>query len=125
MPKELYFDISSEQSGGSLYRVREADGEISFLYNYSIADSVTGSVEVLDTWYVSWEAFWKSLTTDKAWFYLHPFFVHPEQRDFVREQLKGVNWDIHPDRKWQNSHQKQWKKVLASPGTYYEGPQAS
>jgi hypothetical protein len=27
MPKELYFDISSEYSGGSLYRVPEGNGD--------------------------------------------------------------------------------------------------
>jgi hypothetical protein len=125
MPKELYFDISSEQSGGSLYRVRDVNGEISFLYNYSISDATTGEVEVFDTWYVSWEAFWKVLTADPGWYYLHPFFVHPEQREFVREHLKRVNWGVHPDKKWQESHQRQWKKVLEDPGNYYPGPQAS
>jgi hypothetical protein len=125
MPKELYFDISSEHSGGSLYRVPGAAGEISFLYNYSIADAETGEVEVSDTWYVSWKAFWKALTEDREWFYRHPLFVHPEQREFVREELKRVNWGVHPDKKWQESHQRQWKKVLEDPGTYYRGPQAS
>ena len=125
MPKELYFDISSEYSGGSLYRVPESNGEISFLYNYSVSDPKTGEVEVFDTWYTSFEAFWKALTQEKDWYYRHPLFVHPEQRAFVREQLKGVNWGVHPDKKWQESHQRQWKKVLEDPGTYYRGPQAS
>ncbi|HEV3324972.1 MAG TPA: hypothetical protein VG052_05185 [Puia sp.] len=126
MAKELYFDVSSEDSGGSLYRVREANGEISFLYNYSITDKVTGEVQVFDTWYTSFGAFWKVLVKDPKWYYLHPFFVHPEQREFVREQLKGVNWGVHPDKKWQDSHQRQWKKVLEKdPGAYYQGPQAS
>lgn len=122
MSKELYFDISSEQSGGSLYRVPEANGEAAFLYNYSVADPRTGEVEVFDTWYVSWDAFWKALTRDAAWYYRHPLFVHPEQREFVREQLKGVNWNVHPDKKWQESHQRQWKKVLDDRRpTYYKG----
>ena len=126
MAKELYFDISSEYSGGSLYRVREANGEISFLYNYSVSDAVTGEVEVFDTWYTSFEAFWKGLVKDLKWFYRHPLFIHPEQREFVREQLKGVNWGVHPDKKWQDSHQRQWKKVLEKdPGNYYKGAQAS
>ena len=125
MAKELYFDISSEYSGGSLYRVPESNGEISFLYNYSVSDPKTGEVEVFDTWYTGFEAFWKALTKEKDWHYRHPLFVHPEQRAFVREQLKGANWGIHPDKKWQESHQRQWKKVLEDPGTYYGGPQAS
>ena len=123
MPKELYFDISSERTGGSLYRIPEADGTISFLYNYSVSDERTGEVEVRDTWYVSWEAFWKALTTDPLWYYQHPLFVHPEQRESVRDALKRVNWGVHPDKKWQESHQRQWKKVLEDPGAYYQGPQ--
>jgi hypothetical protein len=119
MPKELYFDISSENSGGSLYRVPESNGEVSFLYNYSVNDLATGEVSVFDTWYVSFEAFWKGLTHDALWFYKHPLFVHPEQRDFVREALKKVNWAVYPDKKWQDSHQRQWKKVLNDPSTYY------
>jgi hypothetical protein len=124
MAKELYFDISSENSGGSLYRVQEANGDVSFLYNYSITDSKTGEVEVFDRWYVSWEGFWKALVADARWYYKHPLFVHPEQREFVREVLNRVNWGVHPDKKWQESHQRQWKKVLEDPGTYYR-PQAS
>lgn len=125
MPKELYFDISSEDSGGSLYRVREADGGLAFLYNYSVTDTRTGEVEVFDTWYTDFAAFWKALTKDPEWYYRHPLFVHPEQRAFVREQLKVVNWRVHPDKKWQESHQRQWKKVLEDPGSYYRGSQAS
>ena len=119
MPKELYFDISAEDSGGSLYRIPESGGQVAFLYNYSVCDPATGDVEVFDTWYISFEAFWKALTEDREWYYRHPLFVHPEQREFVREQLKGVNWAIHPDKKWQESHQRQWKKVLTDPATYY------
>lgn len=125
MPKELYFDISSEDSGGSLYRVPEGNGEVAFLYNYSVSDAVSGEVEVFDKWYVSWEAFWNALTDDPKWYFRHPLFVHPEQREFVRAALKRVNWGVHPDQKWQLSHQRQWKKVLEDPGTYYPGPQAS
>ncbi len=66
----------------------------------------------------------RMLTKDPQWYYRHPLFVHPEQRAFVREQLKTVNWDVHRDKKWQESHQRQWKKVLNDPGRYYD-PQAS
>ena len=119
MPKELYFDISSEDSGGSLYRIIDDRGETAFLYNHSTIDPGTDEVTVFDTWYVSFEAFWKVLTRDPEWYYRHPLFVHPEQREFVREQLKGVDWDVHPDKKWRESHQRQWKKVLSDPENYY------
>ena len=118
MAKELYFDISSENSGGSLYRLDQADG-VAFLYNHSTIDPRTDEVTVFDTWYVSFEAFWKVLSRDPEWYYRHPLFVHPEQRDFVREQLKNVDWTVHPDKKWQESHQRQWKKVLSDRGDYY------
>lgn len=119
MSKELYFDIHSEDSGGSLYRVTEPNGEIAFLYNHSVNDPATGEVEVFDTWFVSFEAFWRRLTEDSEWYYRHPLFVHPDRRDFVRQQLKDVNWGLYPDKKWQESHQRQWKKVLTDPTTYY------
>src|ERR1700761_3960732 len=119
MAKELYFDISDEDSGGSLFRVPEANGEVAFLYNYSVSDVRTGEVEVFDTWYVSFAAFWQALTKDREWYYRHPLFVHPEQREFVRKALEGVNWAVHPNKKWQESHQRQWKKVLTDPVNYY------
>jgi hypothetical protein len=118
MAKELYFDIHAEDSGGSLYRVMDGD-EASFLYNHSKTDPVTGEVSVFDTWYVSFEAFWKVLTGDPEWYYRHPLFVHPEQREFLREQLKQVDWSIQPNKKWQESHQRQWTKVLSDPAGYY------
>jgi hypothetical protein len=119
MPKELYFDIHAEDSGGSLYRVVEANGEVVFLYNYSVSDAKTSEVAVHDTWYTSFPAFWKALTRDAQWYYQHPLFVHPEQRAFVQEELKRVNWGVQSNKKWQESHQRQWKKVLTDPASYY------
>jgi hypothetical protein len=122
MPKELYFDISSEDSGGSLYRVTGEKGGAHFYYNHSTYDDVKDEVKIFETNYPDFEAFWKELKKDAQWYYRHPLFVHPEQREFVREQLKTVNWGVHPDKKWQESHQRQWKKVLTDPGTYYTPP---
>ncbi len=119
MPKELYFDISSEDSGGSLYRVPGEKGESSFYYNHSTYDEQADEVKVFETWYTDFEAFWKFLLTDPLWYYQHPLFVHPEQREFVQQQLKNVNWAVSRDPKWQESHQRQWKKVLTDPGNYY------
>lgn len=123
MPQELYFDISSEHSGGSLFRVINANGQISFLYNHSTYDDNTGNVQVFNTPYPSFTEFWKELTKNKEWYYLHPLYVHPEQRDFVQDQLKGVNWQLHPNKKWQESHQRQWKKVLTDGPGYYRDRQ--
>jgi hypothetical protein len=125
MARELYFDISSEDSGGSLYRVSGENSRQPFYYNHSTYDDDKDEVKVFETWYPDFAAFWTALIRDRQWYYRHPLFVHPEQRDFVRDQLKPVNWAVHPDKKWQESHQRQWKKVLDDPGTYYRGPQAS
>lgn len=122
MAKELYFDISSEDSGGSLYRITGQKDGTHFYYNHSTYDNDKDEVKVFETTYVDFAAFWKELTKDREWFYRHPLFVHPEQRDFVRQQLKTVNWNIYPDKKWQESHQRQWKKVLEDPGSYYQLP---
>jgi hypothetical protein len=117
--KELYFDINAEESGGSLYRIKDESGKISFLYNHSIYDANRDEIKIFETAYASFNAFWQMLIKDKQWFYWHPLYVHPEQRDFIKEQLKQVNWSVHPDKKWQESHQRQWKKVLEDKDDYY------
>jgi hypothetical protein len=120
MQRELYFDISSEERGGSLYRIKDADNNISFQYQHSTYDDDTDDLKVFETVYPTFEAFWQMLTKDAEWFYQHPLFVHPEQRAFIRQQLQNANWDIHRDKRWQESHQRQWKKVLESNIDYYK-----
>ena len=119
MRPELYFDISSSESGGSLYRMRDKEGHISFIYHHSTYDTYTDDIKVFQTSYPSFAAFWQELTKNRQWYYLHPLYVHPEQRAFIGEQLKGVNWEVQGDKKWQESHQRQWKKVLTDPSNYY------
>ncbi len=123
MKKELYIDISNEAAGGSLYKITAEDGNVHFFYNHSTYNSDTDELKVFETTYENFSAFWKYITADKKWFYLHPLFIHPEQRTFLQEQLRSVNWAVEGDKKWQDSHQRQWKKVLADPGQYYNGPQ--
>ncbi len=123
MKKELYIDISNENAGGSLYRITSDDGKIHFYYNHSTYNSDTDELKVFETNYADFASFWAFIITDKKWFYLHPLFVHPEQRGFITQQLQGVNWSVAGDKKWQESHQRQWKKVLNDPGEYYKGPQ--
>ena len=120
MQSELYFDISSAESGGSLYRVKNKEGSLSFNYQHSAYDAYRDEIKVFNTPYPSFEAFWKELTKDPEWFYLHPLYVHPEVRAFIQEQLKRVNWQVQGDKKWQDSHQRQWKKVLTDPKDYYK-----
>ena len=119
MQKELYFDISSEQSGGSLYRIKDDAGNFSFLYQHSTYNVERDEIKVFETTYPSFYAFWQMITGDARWFYQHPLYVHPEQRNFIREQLQQANWSVHPDKKWQESHQRQWKKVLTDRDDYY------
>ena len=121
MQKELYFDISSPESGGSLFRINN-EGKISYYYNHSTYDDNKDELKVFETNYNSFNEFWDALIKNKEWFYLHPLFVHSEQREFIKEQLKTVNWHIHPNKKWQESHQRQWKKVLNDPSAYYNPP---
>lgn len=120
MIKVLYFDISSEEKGGSLFRVVNENSTPSFYYSYSIYNEKKDEINLHEKMYNSFEDFWKELVSDSEWFYLHPFFIHPEQRDFVKEQLKNINWDIHSNKKWQMSHQNQWKKALSAPDRYYK-----
>jgi hypothetical protein len=119
MQRELYFDISSEKSGGSLYRLKDERGNISFLYQHSTYDDDTDDLKVFETNYPSFESFWQYLTRNNEWFYMHPLFVHREQRAFMRQKLEHVDWNIYPNKKWQESHQRQWKKVLESREDYY------
>ena len=119
MQKELYFDISSAEKGGSLFRIKKNDGTISFYYNHSTYDDNKDELKVFENYYDNFESFWSEIKKNKEWFYLHPLFVHPEQREFVRNELKMVNWNIHPNKKWQDSHQRQWRKVLNDPSGYY------
>ena len=119
MHQELYFDINSEQSGGSLYRIKDNAGNFSFLYQHSTYDNDRDEIKVFETPYSSFTDFWQMLITDAQWFYQHPLYAHPEQREFVKEQLQRVNWSVHANKKWQESHQRQWKKVLTDRDDYY------
>jgi hypothetical protein len=119
MQKELYFDISAEKSGGSLYRIKDNAGNYSFQYHHSTYDDNRDDIKIFETVYASFTDFWHMIIKDKEWFYQHPLYIHPEQRDFIRAQLQQANWSVHPNKKWQDSHQRQWKKVLADKDDYY------
>lgn len=118
MFKQLYFDISSEQTGGSLYRIDD-NGRQFFIYQYSNYDDERDKIEVSELTFNTFSEFWQMIVKDPEWFYLHPLYVHPEQRDFIRQQLENADWSVHANRKWQESHQRQWKKVLTAADDYY------
>ena len=56
MKKELYFDISSADSGGSLFRIDD-NGKISFYYNHSTYNDTKDELKVFETNFESFEAF--------------------------------------------------------------------
>ena len=62
MKPELYLDISSEESGGSLFRTVSAAGKISFTYHHSTYDADRDITRVFETPYSSFDAFWEQLT---------------------------------------------------------------
>src|SRR3982751_2401015 len=99
--KELYIDISNEEAGGSLYKITAADGKSHFFYSHSTYNSDTDELQVFDAVYPDFAAFWAYITGNKRWVYLHPLFIHPEQRAFVKQQLQAVNWAVEGDKKWQ------------------------
>ena len=49
MQKELYFDISAEESGGSLYRIKDDKGNYSFLYQHSTYDDDRDEIKIFET----------------------------------------------------------------------------
>jgi hypothetical protein len=56
-------------------------------------------IKVFETKYASFDEFWQMLTKDAKWFYQHPLYIHPEQRNFVKQQLQHVDWNLHPDKR--------------------------
>ena len=120
MQSELYFDISSEISGGSLYKIKDENGKELFVFEHSSVDETTEDIKVHKTAFNSFDSFWKELSKER-WFYMHPLFVHPDIRPFIEEQLQHVDWSVEGDFKWQDSHRRQWTKVLTDPGKYYRG----
>ncbi len=115
MKQELYFDISSEASGGGLYRL--PDG--SFVWHHSTYNEDRDETNVFETPYATFALFWQMLTRDRQWYYQHPLFVHPEVREFVGAELQNANWQVQGNAKWQQSHQRQWTKVLSDRPGYY------
>ena len=115
MKQELYFDISSEEKGGSLYRLPNG----SFVWHHSVYNEALDETQVFQTPFGSFALFWQMLTQDAHWYYQHPLFVHPEVRPFVQQQLQHANWTVQGNAKWQISHQRQWTKVLGSGQRYY------
>ncbi len=122
MSKELYLDLSIGNAGGSLYKIVEPQGGIHFYYNHSTYNPDTDELAVFDTVYPDFLSAWTAIIKNKNWQYGHPLFVHPDHRTYIENLLKQVNWQQEGDARWQDSHRRQWKKVLTDPAAYYNGP---
>jgi hypothetical protein len=116
MEKELYFDIVSDEWAGGLYKITDRG----FYYHHTSTDLETDKTTNSTTDYENFHSFWTDFTRNKRWFTLHPLYIHPEQRQFVKEELKKVNWNVVADDKWRTMYQHQWNKVLNNPAEYYK-----
>lgn len=119
MQKELYFDVVSEEGAGGLYRLRGNNDGARFTYHYSSADLETDKVITSETSFDEFAGFWNFFVADPLWFCLHPLYIHPDQRAFVKQQLAKIDWNIVRDEKWREMYQRQWNKVLTNPAAYY------
>ncbi len=120
MHKELYFDFVSEDGSAAVDRITNEQSDTYFNYQYSSSDLERDRMMVAEKRFETFNEFWTTFVENKQWFCLHPLFIHPEQRPFIREKLKAVNWSSVKDEKWQDMYQRQWNKVLNGPATYYK-----
>ncbi|MEJ7768300.1 MAG: hypothetical protein WKF89_10855 [Chitinophagaceae bacterium] len=120
MEKELYFDIASEIGAGALYLITSNDNNKSFYYHYCSSDLETDRVENTESNYADFTDFWKHFISDKNWHCLHPLYIHPELRIFIKQQLDNISWRIVKDDHWRVMYQRQWNKVLNNPAEYYK-----
>lgn len=118
--KDLYFDVVSEEGAGGLYRLTNSDGGVHYYYHYSSSDLETGKVYSAESRYEKFADFWNQFIRNTLWFCLHPLYVHPEQRPFIKQQLDIVNWQLVQDDKWREMYKRQWNKVLSNPPEYYK-----
>lgn len=120
MLKELYFDIVSDEWAGGLYILKSEQGNSSFHYHCTASDLDAEKTVITTFDYTSFADFWKELVKNDLWFTLHPLYIHPDQRPFIKEALKKVNWNRVADEKWREMYKRQWNKVLTNPATYYQ-----
>jgi hypothetical protein len=123
MTKELYFDIVSDEWAGGLYRIVSESGKLSFYYHHSLSDLEDDEhhkTRITETDYNDFASFWKTFILTPRWFTLHPLYIHPDQRPFIKEELRKVSWNTVADEKWREMYQRQWNKVLSSPAEYYK-----
>ena len=120
MQKELYFDIVSEEGAGALYCITASDGNTNFYYHYCASDLDSDRTETKESDFKDFTDFWKDFASDKKWFCLHPLYIHPELRPFIKQQLDNISWRLVTDDHWRIMYQRQWNKVLNNPAEYYK-----
>src|SRR5689334_8852875 len=119
MNKELFFDFVSEDGSGAVEKLAGAEKPDQYQYQYTSSDLENDKIQITNKAFDSFEAFWTAFIQNKYWYCLHPLFIHPEWRAFIKEKLKKVNWSLVEDEKWREMYQRQWNKVLTAPATYY------
>ena len=120
MREILYFDIVSDEGAGALYLVESDTGEKHFYYHYTSSDLENDKTASSSTNYSSFADFWPVFKRNNRWFTLHPLYIHPWHRPFIKEELGKVNWNVIADEKWRIMYQRQWNKVLNNPAEYYK-----
>ena len=95
MQKELYFDISSEQSGGSLFRI-ERDGKKVFYYNHSTYNDTSDELKVFETYYNSFSDFWQELVKKQRVVLPAPFICACRTTGFCARTIKDRKLGLTP-----------------------------
>lgn len=113
---ELLFEIFADVISYTVYQEGMTQ---KVLVEEALFDEDSNLLQVESSSFPDFYSFWKVFLQKENWHYFHPLFIATTCRPLIKEALEKVNWNVHPDIKWQQSHQKQWDKVLADPGKYY------
>lgn len=113
---QLIFEVHADAASFTVYQEHATNQivveEVKF-------DEFSELVDKDKTTFPDFYSYWKIFSQKPNWHYYHPLFIDVQYRELVREALETVDWNIFPDIKWQQSHQKQWDKVLSDPADYY------
>lgn len=113
---QLIFEVHADAAS---YTVYQENATNTIIVEEVKFDEFSEIVDKEKLSFSDFNSYWKVFTQKTNWHYFHPLFIAVEYRDMVKAALEDVDWNIFPDIKWQQSHQKQWDKVLTDPANYY------
>lgn len=113
---QLIFEAHADSSSYTVYQ-EHASNQI--LVEEVTFNEFSDIVDKKKDYYPDFFSYWKEFSQKPNWHFFHPLFIAPDYRSLVQDALEKVDWNIFPDVKWQQSHQKQWEKVLSDPEKYY------